>query len=358
MVSFSVIDNLKGLFDGKKVVIKSPEDANRLYNRGYFGTPLSGGGLEISLYEACFLSETDRLEIVDDDGVPINHTHLIEKYLAEDEMASVKYPLYRDMRRRGYVLKKSSTPSDFRVFPRGGGPGITPSKYWLIGRAETNEFSFENFYEIAKKIEKLRKNVMIGILDEEGDVTYYKISTIDLKGESDDFGFEKDIKGVLYGDRTYVKSGSVLHRKRFYGRILNDDMQLSLLESVYLLEKEIISVEKGNSDRSFSVEELIDYGIDLQRNFLIRLKIYRDLRDRGLIPKTGFKYGTAFRCYKGKPDHHHAEYLIQPVPMGYRCSWYYVSRAVRVAHSVRKKFVFGSLSNDGVCYLKIGRLTP
>ena len=50
------------LFEGK-VLVLDEADGSRLYNRGYFGNPLPGGGVELDLVEAAYLSETGKLDI-------------------------------------------------------------------------------------------------------------------------------------------------------------------------------------------------------------------------------------------------------------------------------------------------------
>src|SRR5581483_6209979 len=68
-----------------------------------------------------------------------------------------------------------------------------------------------------------------------------------------------------------------------------------------------------------------------------RLRVYADLRQRGLIGKTGFKFGTHFRAYEARPEEEHAPYLVQAVAEGYRSPWEAIARAVRLGHSVRKR---------------------
>ncbi len=86
--------------------------------------------------------------------------------------------------------------------------------------------------------------------------------------------------------------------------------------------------------------------------------MYRDLREKGLVVKTGFKYGTHFRAYDRDPDTEHARYLVHAVPRDLETSWPELSRAVRLAHGVRKEMVFGAADSGGVEYLKLRRVRP
>src|SRR5947199_223729 len=54
---------MPGELSDDHVLVETPAEASALYNRGYFGTPRSGGALELDLLEAVYLVEADRLEV-------------------------------------------------------------------------------------------------------------------------------------------------------------------------------------------------------------------------------------------------------------------------------------------------------
>lgn len=342
------------------IVVPDQAEGNTIYNKGCYGDPLSGGGLELDHKEALYLQSCSRLEVVDDEGNVVSKEDLMRAALKKDQDLAVKYPVFKDMRSRGYIVKDAAKPADHRVFPRGGSPGKTPSKFWLISRAETDKFSIAEIEEACDRIFQLKKTLLVGILDEEGDVTYYEIMTTSMKGE----GYDTHtgvFRGIVFGDRCFLGTdGDTLHENGFYGRLSYGELQLTLVESLYLMEKGILEVEHGNSGNNMDAEILLDYADGLQKDFVLRYGIYRDLRDKGMIPKTGFKYGTTYRCYQGVPDKNHADFMVQPVEKDFVCSWYDVSRAVRVAHTVRKELVFAraGLDDSTVSYIKIKRSTP
>ncbi|MDS0257201.1 tRNA-intron lyase [Thermoplasmatales archaeon AK] len=83
------------------------------------------------------------------------------------------------------------------------------------------------------------------------------------------------------------------------------------------------------------------------------LEVYNDLVRRGFVVKTGFKYGCNFRAYAG-PSSEHAEFLVHVLTGSDQ--WYKISRAVRVAHGVRKKMLFASKLESGITYTLISRI--
>lgn len=348
---------MTGKLKGSKVVVDDEKEGNRIYNKGYFGKPLSGGGLELSLLEAIYLMEADRLEIEHKDKKLISLDDAI-KHTSEDRFL-VNYPVYKDMRMRGYVVKEASDPVNYRVFPRGGAPGKTQTKFWIKSNTETDTFSIKEILTTLKKVEQLKKIFLQGLVDEEGDVTYYKITTIDLKGKTPKTPI-KELESNIYNNKLIIeeKEGKKLYDEGFYGDYKNGRLSISLLEALYLNEINAITVNDLQKNRNLNHQDLLQHGIETQEDFELRYDIYKDLRSRDLVPKTGFKYGAVFRAYEGDPDEHHAEYIVQPISQDYTCSWYDISRAVRVAHSVKKKFLFGIKDEEEIKYVKINRVTP
>ena len=82
-------------------------------------------------------------------------------------------------------------------------------------------------------------------------------------------------------------------------------------------------------------------------------KVYRELISRGLIVKTGFKYGCNFRAYRGTMDDH-SDFLIHI--LGDNAGWYEISRAVRLSASVRKEMIFAVLKGDNCIFVRIRRI--
>jgi len=76
------------------------------------------------------------------------------------------------------------------------------------------------------------------------------------------------------------------------------------------------------------------------------------------VVKTGFKYGSHFRVYDGDPSSHHSKYLVHAVPFDYKTSWPEISRAVRLAHGVKKDIIFGRVSKTQVDYVRLRRVRP
>ena len=153
----------------------------------------------------------------------------------------------------------------------------------------------------------------------------------------------------------------LLHRTEFFGKMVGPGLQISLVETAYLQEKKVLRIKDAKTGKPLSISRLKTLAAELQPEFDLRLTVYKDLKDRGLIVKTGFKYGTHFRVYEGDPDSDHSEYLMHAVVRHYETSWEDISRAVRLAHGVRKEMLFARVNSNrkgNIDYIRIGRIRP
>src|SRR2546428_582461 len=102
-----------------RVIVDNPAEGSGVYNRGFFGTPRSGGGLELNLLEAVYLVEGGRLE-VRRRGRAVSARELFRAASASMTAFEIRYLVYRDLRARGYVVEARGGPVDFQGYPRAG----------------------------------------------------------------------------------------------------------------------------------------------------------------------------------------------------------------------------------------------
>ncbi len=148
---------------------------------------------------------------------------------------------------------------------------------------------------------------------------------------------------------------------RGYGEKVGEKLLLSPEEGVYLSEKrrDFKIVDERGKEKTF--EDLVRFFSRKDRDFPKKYLVFRDLRNRGYIVKTGFKFGTHFRVYpRGvKPGEGHSNWLVHVIDETHKCEFTEISRSVRLAHSVKKKMVFAVVDKEGdITYYKIERFTP
>ncbi len=75
---------------------------------------------------------------------------------------------------------------------------------------------------------------------------------------------------------------------------------------------------------------------------------------RGLLPRSGFKYGTRWRLYESEIGERHAEWLLQPYWLAPR-DWGQACLAARLANGVHKTWLCGLRIEDSWRFLAITR---
>jgi len=287
-----------------------------------------GGRIYLHPVEVMFLVLKYKAQVISN-GKVLDFVDVFD-WCAKTENFMPIYCTYEDLRSRGYKVK---IVEDVLVY-----------KYVFIPIEEICKISI-------KELSSRRyENTVLAVVDEENELTYYKFEEVDLRGQHEEEDFE--VSGVLIGDRIFTDE--FLHKRYFYGSLKGDKTILSLLEGAYLLEKGWLEVYKRG--KRISYDELVETGCKFDPEFKRKLEVYKDLKLRKFIVKTGLKFGSDFRLYEYLADKlPHSKYLVTIVddkllPM------FEVVRAVRLAHSVRKKAIFVYKYGERNIYMSIERI--
>jgi len=167
---------IKARLSGNIVVVPNEKEAKMLYEKGVYGN-LSRNRLELSFIEALFLLDNEKIEVFDENDNKINFEEFVKIATKYDERFWIKFCVYRDIRKRGYITKTAlKYGADFRVYERGKRPGEEHAKWVLFAVGQDETFDWKKFAAMNRVAHSVRKKLLIGILDDEGDVTYYEIS--------------------------------------------------------------------------------------------------------------------------------------------------------------------------------------
>jgi len=186
---------------------------------------------------------------------------------------------------------------------------------------------------------------------------------------------KRTFEGELIENRVVIPGPEslILFDESSYGKPLPEKhptrLELELVEAAYLLEKEKLKVyeKTGKRKKQLKFEDLLKAGAKNVNQFHSQFMVFRDLRDRGYVVKTGFKFGAHFRVYERgvklkrgpKASHEHTKFVVHCVPEEAAFSLPEMSRAVRLAHNIRATFVWAVLDKEGSpTYYEIQRLTP
>jgi tRNA-intron endonuclease len=169
-------EKVKAVFANERVIADASDESRELYNQSRYGTTLESGKLQLSLLEALYLMEKNRLELRDSKNKALGFEELLKRATKLESNFWIRYCVFKDMRNRGYIIKTAlKFGADFRVYDRGVKPGEDHAR-WII--YPVHEGSTLTWYEFAAKnrvAHSTKKRLMMGIVDDEGDVTYYEI---------------------------------------------------------------------------------------------------------------------------------------------------------------------------------------
>lgn len=187
-------------------------------------------------------------------------------------------------------------------------------------------------------------------------------------------GEEKDggcFHGVLLGIRVIVfdhEQARQLYASGFYGKPLgipkprgegfDAPLELGLMEAVYLAEQGLLCVEEPRGGRRLGAGELMEYARSVIDRFDLLYRVYRDLRSKGYVVRSGLKYGADFAVYEKGPGLEHAPYLVHVHRGGSSIDPLEVVRAGRLSHSVRKDFILAVVRGPDISYLLFGWSKP
>src|SRR3989338_2847065 len=162
-----------------------------------------------------------------------------------------------------------------------------------------------------------------------------------------------------------AEKSEYVYEPGYYGKQLGGRLELALVEAVLLLKRGRIRVVFQGKQMDF--KSLYDHAASLDKRFTERYRVYEDLRERGLLVRTGFKFGCDFRVYergvqlkKGpKSAKEHTKWIVFCVPEDYTMSFQELSRSVRLAHNIRARMLWAIVDNEGdVTYYQITRHKP
>ena len=160
-----------------EIISTNSSEANNLYKKSFFGEKI-GEKIQYSFSEALFLLETKKIEVFSNNK-KIDFEELIKKIRRIDKKIQIKYPVYRDLRKKGYIVKTAlKFGADFRVYEKGKGPGLKHARWVVFVDHESRTTTWHEFSAKNRVAHSTKKHLLLAIIDEEGDIVYYEVSWI------------------------------------------------------------------------------------------------------------------------------------------------------------------------------------
>jgi len=170
------MENITVHIMGASISSNSP-DAFSLYRKSSFGEP-TGEKIQYSLPEIMFLVEKKKVKIFDK-RKELSFKELNKKAYSIDKRIGIKYPVFKDLREKGYVVKTAlKFGADFRIYEKGSKPGEKHAKWIVFADHESGKFGWHDFSAKNRVAHSTKKNLLLAIVDEEGDVSYYEVKWV------------------------------------------------------------------------------------------------------------------------------------------------------------------------------------
>lgn len=164
------------LISGK--VFSNSKESFELFSKNRFGEKMSNKIL-YSFSETLYLTEKGKMEVFDSRNKELSEKDIFKRFEKYDKDFKNKYLVFRDLRDKGYILKPAlKFGADFRVYDKSSSFIEDHSKWICFAVSENKKFSWQDFSAKNRIAHSTKKNLLIAVVDEEGDVTYFEIKWV------------------------------------------------------------------------------------------------------------------------------------------------------------------------------------
>lgn len=163
---------------GNSITSNDPKSYT-LEKTNHFGNKI-GDRVEFTLFESIYLVETKKAKI-QLNSKELTIEEIEKKFSKIDKKFETKYVVYKNLRSKGYIPKTAlKFGAEFRVYEKGKGPGKGHSKWIVFTDSEKGSNSWHEFSARNRIANSTGKKLLLAIVDDEKDVSYYEISWIKI----------------------------------------------------------------------------------------------------------------------------------------------------------------------------------
>ena len=160
-----------------EIISSNASEAHALYKKSRFGEKV-GEKIQYSLSETLFLIDKGKMELFSRNK-QIPEKDLMNKFKRIDKKIQIKYPVFKDLREKGYIVKTAlKFGAEFRVYDKGARPGKKHAKWIVFTDYESKKISWHEFSAKNRVAHSTKKNLLLAIVDEEGDISYYEVKWV------------------------------------------------------------------------------------------------------------------------------------------------------------------------------------
>ncbi|VVB78185.1 tRNA-splicing endonuclease [uncultured archaeon] len=159
----------------------------------------------------------------------------------------------------------------------------------------------------------------------------------------------------LTGDRIFSNSGKAieLQNSKNLGEKIQGKVIYSIFEALYLVETGKSEIFNIKTNKRLKEEQILNAFSKHSKEFQVQYAVFKKLRQKGYVVKTGSKFGSEFRVYDNSMNKH-AKWLIYPVKQSEKSNWNDFISKNRIAHGAGKKILLAIVdSEENVIFYEI-----
>ena len=165
----------KAVFSNLNIVTENSNESRQLYEQGVFGSLLKDGRVRLSLLEASYLLDAEKIVVIDGKNKQLTQQQFEEKANKIEKEYWLRASVFKDLRTRGYIVKTAlKFGADFRVYDKGVKPGEDHARWIVFPVHEKESMTWHDFSSKNRVAHSTRKRLLIAVVDDEGDVSYWE----------------------------------------------------------------------------------------------------------------------------------------------------------------------------------------
>jgi len=157
--------------------------------------------------------------------------------------------------------------------------------------------------------------------------------------------FQANLNGKTISSNS--KKAYTFFSENFFGEKVNEKIVYFPAEGFFLFKNKDMKILQNK--KKLNENEVIKKFERIDKKFQAKYRAYEELRKKGLILKSGVKYGSDFSVYeKGKkPGKAHSSWLLSVEESSKKINWQEFVLKNRVANSTKKKVLIALQGEDG-----------
>jgi len=166
---------VKALVQQGRITTENSNAARLIFSSG-FGKKDRDGRISLALNEALYLVENKKLQVFDGRQKKVSFDSLLKRAKKGHKDFWTAYVVYKDLKDRGYTVKTGlKFGAEFRVYTKGKGEH---SKWIAFPVYERDVLKWHDFSAKNRVAHSTKKNLLIAVVDDEDDVSYWEVSWI------------------------------------------------------------------------------------------------------------------------------------------------------------------------------------